>query len=211
MKVLRKPHQGVLGEAASVPDWPKSAVRIGFGLILAVDAAFKWRPGFHRDFLMMIKEAGEGQPSWLHGWFRFWTNTIAPHPHVWAYSIAVIETVLALALIFGLARKTTYILTAVVCMGIWMVAEGFGGPYTSTSTDIGAAVMYAVVAASLLVLSLQCGPSRYSVDYYIEKRVNWWHWVAEFGAHNHPAASEKTPAPLTHVGGRSDGGALGPA
>jgi len=114
-----------------------------------------------------------------------------------AYSIAAIETLLALALIFGFARKTTYILTAVVCMGIWTVAEGFGGPYTSTSTDIGAAVMYAVVAAALLVLSLQCGPSRYSVDHYIEKRVNWWHWVAEFGAHNHPAPSQRAPAPIS--------------
>jgi nitrite reductase (NO-forming) len=206
MRSVRPLHKHELGESAPVPTWPKSAVRIGFGLILAVDAAFKWRPGFHRDFVMMIKEAGEGQPAWLHGWFRFWLNTVTPHPHVWAYSIAVIETLLALALIFGFARKTTYILTALVCMCIWTVAEGFGGPYTSTSTDIGAAVMYAVVAASLLVLSLQCGPSRLSVDHYIEKKVSWWHWVAEFGAHNHPAPSEKR---LVEPPGAELPGALG--
>jgi nitrite reductase (NO-forming) len=197
MGLPQRTHERTLGSAAQVPDWPKSAVRIGFGLILAIDAAFKWRPGFHRDFLTMINEAGEGQPSWLHWWFKFWSNTIAPHPHVWAYSIAGIETLLALALIFGFARKTTYIVTAIVCFGIWSVAEGFGGPYTSTSTDIGAAIMYSVVAVSLLVLSLQCGPSRLSVDYYIEKRVSWWHWVAEFGAHNHPAPTVTEQTPLS--------------
>jgi Protein of unknown function (DUF2892) len=58
MTALHSTHQRTLGETAPVPDWPKSAVRIVFGLILAVDAAFKWRPGFHRDFLMMIKESG---------------------------------------------------------------------------------------------------------------------------------------------------------
>jgi nitrite reductase (NO-forming) len=196
MSTPHKLHHEPLGESASVPIWPKSAVRIAFGLILAVDAAFKWRPGFHRDFTMMITEAGEGQPHWLHGWFKFWLTTVQPHPHVWAYSIAVIETVLALALILGFARKTTYILTAIVCMGIWTVAEGFGGPYTSTSTDIGAAVMYAVVAASLLVLQLQCGTDRYSVDYYLEKKVSWWHWVAEFGAHNHRASEKQLVTPV---------------
>ena len=144
----------------------------------------------------VIKGAGEGQPSWLHWWFKFWLETVTPHHHVWAYSIAVIETMLALALILGFARKTTYIVTALVSLGIWSVAEGFGGPYTSTSTDVGAAIMYSFVAVSLLILSLQCGPSRYSVDYYIEKRVSWWHWVAEFGAHNHPAPIEKPSTPI---------------
>jgi hypothetical protein len=56
--------------------------------------------------------------------------------------------------------------------------------------------MYSFVAVSLLVLSLQCGPSRYSVDYYIEKRVSWWHWIAEFGAHNHPVPIEKPSTPI---------------
>ena len=197
MSQVHKLHHRPLGESAPVPTWPKAAVRIGFGVIFAIDAFFKWRIGFHRTFVTVVKEAGEGQPSWLHWWFKFWLDTVSPHHHVWAYSIAAIETLIALALILGFARKTTYIVTALVSLGIWGVAEGFGGPYTSTSTDIGAAVMYAVVAISLLVLSLQCGRSRYSVDYYIEKRVSWWHWVAEFGAHNHPAPSERAPTPVT--------------
>jgi thiosulfate dehydrogenase (quinone) large subunit len=184
--VLRRGNRRALGEAESVPVWPASAVRILFGVIFAVDASFKWRVGFRETFLDIIKQFGQGQPSALHWWFDFWTDAVTPHPQVWAYSIAVIETLLALALILGLARKITYILTAITTLGIWAVAEGFGGPYTATSTDIGTGIMYTVVAASLLVLSLQHGPSRYSVDYLLEKRISWWHWVAEFGAHNHP-------------------------
>jgi hypothetical protein len=37
--------------------------------------------------------------------------------------------------------------------------------------------------------------SRFRVD-YLPMRVSWWHGVAEFGKHNHPAASENAPAPL---------------
>jgi nitrite reductase (NO-forming) len=197
MHVPRNTHQSSLAEAAPAPVWPKTAVRIALGVMLAIDAFFKWRIGFHKEFLTIVKEAGEGQPSWLHWWFKFWYDTVQPHHHVWAYSIAVIETLLAFALILGFARKVTYILTAITTFGIWAVAEGFGGPYTSTSTDIGAGIVYTVVAISLLVLSLQCGPSRYSVDYYIEKRVSWWHWIAEFGAHNHPAPGERQPEPVS--------------
>jgi nitrite reductase (NO-forming) len=108
----------------------------------------------------------------------------------------VTETFIAVALIFGFARKLTYLVTIVTALFIWGIAEGFGGPYSGTSTDIGSAVMYAVIALALLVMSLQLGTSRYSVDHWIEQRVRWWHKVAEFGAHNHPAPGENRSAPL---------------
>jgi nitrite reductase (NO-forming) len=62
---------------------------------------------------------------------------------------------------------------------IWATAEGFGGPYTSGASDIRTAIIYAVVFAALLALSYYAGPSRYSADYYIEKKVSWWWRVAE--------------------------------
>ncbi len=189
-------HNRQVGSRARVPTWPKSAVRIGFGLIWLVDAAFKFSPDFRTGILGMVKMAAVGQPSWLHGWFHFWISAVQAHPNFWAYGIAGLELVIALALIFGFARKVTYLVTIFAALFIWGIAEGFGGPYSATSTDIGAAVMYAVVALALLVLSLQCGPSRYSVDYWIEQRVSWWHWVAEFGAHWHPSPSEEEAAPL---------------
>jgi nitrite reductase (NO-forming) len=82
-------------------------------------------------------------------------------------------------LILGFARKITYISGTVFSLLIWATAEGFGGPYTAQSTDIGTAIIYALVFLALLVTAAQFGPSRYSLDWLIEKRVSWWHRVAE--------------------------------
>jgi hypothetical protein len=106
---------------------------------------------------------------------------VQPRPDLFAYSTAVIETLIAVALIIGFARKVTYIGAPLFSVMIWATAEGFGGPYSSSSTDIGAAVMYAVVFMGLLALNYEAGPSRFSVDYFIEQRVSWWHRVAEIG------------------------------
>jgi nitrite reductase (NO-forming) len=185
-----------VGQAGSVATWPKTALRIGFGLIWLIDAVLKWLPDFHKGLLGMVKTAAAGQPSWLHGWFHFWISTVQAHTDFWAYGVAVLETAIALALIFGVARKLTYMVTIFSGVMIWGIAEGFGGPYSGTSTDIGTAVIYAVVAAALLVLS-QYPSSRFSVDYLLEQRVSWWHKVAEFGKNNHPVADEPAAAPLT--------------
>ena len=184
-----------------MPVWPKAVFRIGFGLIWLIDAVFKWLPDFHKGLLGMVKMAGQGQPSWLHWWFHSWFDIVQANTNLWAYGVAVFETVIALALIFGFARKYTYILTIITALFVWGIAEGFGGPYSGSSTDIGAAVMYAVVAFGLLVLS-QYPSSRLSVDYLLEQRVSWWHRVAELGKHNHDvtdqtgAAAGAGPAPL---------------
>ena len=84
------------------------------------------------------------------------------------------ETLIAVALITGFARKVTYIAAIVFSVLIWSTAEGFGGPYTSGASDIGTAVIYAVVFAGLLALSYYAGPARYSADYYLEKKISWW-------------------------------------
>ena len=178
----------------------KDVFRIVFGVIWLIDGFFKWRPGFHKDFVDSINSAGQGQPSWLHWFFRFTHDVITPHPHAWAYGVATLETLIGLALIFGFARKTTYIVAFLTGLGIWAVAEGFGGPYNSGSTDIGAAVMYSVVALGLLALNYESGPARFSVDYLIEQRVPWWHRVAEVeGRRRKRAPSTRPEAPAAHA------------
>jgi nitrite reductase (NO-forming) len=120
---------------------------------------------------------------------------VAPNSGFFAYSTAVIETLVAAAVIFGFASKFTYIGSALFSVLIWATAEGFGGPYTSSSTDIGTAVIYAVVFMGLLALDYETGPSRFSVDSLIEQRVSWWHRIAEIG----PRAKEATPPATTTV------------
>ena len=186
--------QQTIASGRSTPAWPKDALRIGFGVIWLIDALLKWLPGFKDSYMSTIMGIKAGQPGWLRPWFQFWITLQHGQVTFFWVLVATAETLIALALIFGFARKLTYGAAIVFSLLVWSTAEGFGGPYTSGASDIGTAVIYAVVFAGLLALSYYAGPARYSVDYYLEKKVSWWHWVAEFGAHNHPVR-EKRSAP----------------
>ena len=176
----------------------KDLLRIAFGVIWLIDAVLKWQPGFHRGYMDQLMGQAQGQPGWLHGWFQFWINLQHPHPYVWAYLVAAVETVIALALIFGFARKLTYIGAIVLSLLIWATAEGFGGPYTHSSTDIGTAIIYAIVFMGFLALNYEAGPARLSVDYLIEQHVPWWHRIAEVERRGRKRASTtQSPAPST--------------
>jgi uncharacterized membrane protein YphA (DoxX/SURF4 family) len=177
--------------------------RIMFGLIWAIDAGFKWQSGFRQAFMGMVMQEGQGEPGWLHFWFHFWVTLQHPDAMFWAYLTAVVETVVALSLIFGFARKYLYIIGALFSLTIWGTAEGFGGPYGPSSTDIGAAVMYTVVFVGLLLLNYEGGPSRFSVDYLIEQRVSWWHRIAEVG-HNRPTRELLHRGPVTAIADEPD-------
>jgi nitrite reductase (NO-forming) len=177
----------------------KDAFRIAFGVVWLIDAGFKWQSGFAHGFGDMINSAAQGQPSWLHWFYTFTHNAFTPHAYAWAYAIAALETLIGIALILGFARKLTYIAVVITSLGIWAVAEGFGGPYSSGSTDIGAAVMYAVVALGLLALNYEAGPSRFSVDYLLEQRISWWHRIAEVNGRRHKQPETGPELPAAHV------------
>ncbi len=162
-------------------NWQKSAARIVFGVVWVIDAAFKWTPSFRKEYLDMVSSAAQGQPTWLLPWFHFWTWLIGPRIGFFAYATAVTETVIALCLILGFARKLTYWLTIAFSLLIWSTAEGFGGPYTAGATDVGTGIIYALAAVFLLALNATAGTSRFSVDARLERRIPWWPVVAEVG------------------------------
>jgi len=177
-----------------MPAWPKDILRISFGIIWLIDAVLKWLPGFRSGYMGMIMGAGQGQPGWLHWWFSFWTNLQHSEVGFFAYLVAAVETLIAVAVILGFARKITYISAAAFSVLIWATAEGFGGPYTSGSSDIGTAIIYAVVFLGLLGLMAYTGPARYSADYYLEKKISWWWKLAEL---HYPVAAQPDPATST--------------
>ena len=162
-----------------LPSWPKDALRVSFGVIWLIDAVLKWLPGFRSGYMGTIMGEAQGQPGWLKPWFTFWVNVQHPNAMFFAYLVAIVETLIALALIFGFARKVTYLAAIAFSLLIWATAEGFGGPYTSGASDIGTAIIYAVVFTGLLTLSAYAGPARYSADYYLEQKISWWWRVAE--------------------------------
>lgn len=176
---------------AAASHWPKTGLRVTFGLIWLIDAVLKWLPGFRASYMDTIMEQAGGQPGWLQPWFRFWIDLQHPDPAFFAYLVAIVETLIAAALVVGFARKITYSAAIVFSLLIWSTAEGFGGPYTSGAADIGTAILYALVFAALLTFSYYQGTAPYSMDAWLERRIGWWHQVAEVGHHHSGAATDQ--------------------
>jgi uncharacterized membrane protein YphA (DoxX/SURF4 family) len=177
------------------PLWPNDALRITFGAIWLVGAILKWLPGFRHDYLATIMGQAQGQPGWLKPWFDFWINLQHDRSVFFADLVAAVETIIALALILGFARKVTYISATIFSLLIWMTAEGFGGPYTASAAALGTALIYALVFFSLIALSYYAGAARYSVDYYLEHRITW-RW--KFAEIRHPMDKvDPVPVPVS--------------
>jgi nitrite reductase (NO-forming) len=151
---------------------------MAFALVWLVDAVLKWLPGFRSGFSSMLDHAASGQPAWLRPWFDLWTGMPHGMTTAMAYGTAITETGIAVALLVGFARKSVYLLGAVYSLLIWATAEGFGGPYQSGSTDVGAAIIYTFVFIALLIVD-RPGPDPYSVDAILETRISWWSRIAE--------------------------------
>lgn len=147
-----------------------------FGVVWLVDAIFKWLPGFFSQFSGYVHDAMVGQPNLIMPWFMFWVHFVRVDPVLIATIIALLETMIALSLLLGVARKPMYIIGALVSVGIWSVAEGFGGPYASGATDIGAAIMYVFVFAGLWGLEQFSAPyTKWTLDTVIAKK--WAPWA----------------------------------
>lgn len=169
----------------------KTLFRVVFGILWIIDGAFKFVPGFVDQFPGLI--SGDGQPAWLQGWFDFWQTQAASNPALWVYLVGTLELMVGLALVFGFMRKIAYVGGAILSLFIWAVPEGFGGPYGAGSTDPGGGIVYAIVFLMLIVINAAYGPSRWSLDYLIEKRWPGWARLAEFrGMPSEPVVPSST-------------------
>lgn len=157
-------------------------LRIGFGVVWAIDAYFKWQPSFVSMFTQYVTKAGQNQPGWLSPWFRFWKSlTSTSDPHLFAYSAAVIETLIAVCLIVGVGRRVVYLLGAAWSLAIWSVPEGFGPVFVPGASDIGAAIMYALIFLSLYWLESAVRPDGWTLDSAIRRRLPAWRRIGDPG------------------------------
>src|SRR5215472_17636840 len=156
--------------------------RIAFGIVWLVDGALKFVWLQPSDVVTLVQRASQGQPAWLHPWYNFWIASLTSTPAAFLHGIGLIELALGLALVIGFLRKTVYLGGIILSLMIWSTVEGFGGPYGSgsTSTDIGAAIMYAFIFVAIIVVERSSNYSRYSLDALIERKLNGWKHVAEF-------------------------------
>ncbi len=155
------------------------AFAIVFGVIWGIDGVFKFTNGLVDSLPSMISSAAANQPSWLSGWFSFWSAQTAGNPAFWVYLTGALELALAFSLIFGFARKIGYGGGFLLSLFIWAVPEGFGGPYGPGATDIGTGIIYALVFLFLMAWNASAGKNTYTLDRKIEKRFKSWKAIAE--------------------------------
>ncbi len=143
-------------------------LRIIFGLVWAIDAWFKWQPDFLHKFPDYLTGALDGQPPAVAAWINFWINVVKVDPHLFAYAVAIGETAVALGLIFGVLSNLTNVSGLLLSVVIWATAEGFGGPYTPGSTDIGSAIIYALVFVGLFLAN---AGMYYGLDQWLTEKL----------------------------------------
>ncbi len=172
-----------VGDTSSHSTWPAiagTALRVAFGVIWIVSAALTFTDDFASHYVGYLHNAATGQPAWSAWWFQMWIALVTPNVGLFVWATRIAESLLALALLLGFARKATYIVGILFSLLIWSTAEGFGGPYSVGANNIGAAISYVLIFAALIVINLRSGPSPYSLDYLIERRWPAWRKVAEW-------------------------------
>jgi len=170
-----------------------AALRVAFGVIWAVNVAFVWSSQFRTNYLGYLHNAADGQPAWSAFWFDFWIDLVTPRVSLFVWLTRLAVTALALALLFGFARRTIYVLGLLFSLLIWSTAEAFGGPYAVGATNMGVGITYVLIFAVLIAINTRSGTSLYSVDYFIERRWHWWSWIAEWRPYRAPVAAQRAP------------------
>lgn len=154
-----------------------AAVRIAFGVIWAIDASFKWLPGFiHGQTLDdELGGAADVHTPVIHQWLQMWHDIGTANPGAFAVGTAVIETLIALGLLFGAFSNLVFIGSAIFSLSIWSTAEHFHLPWTKSGiTDLGPSIGY--VIASLALFCCAAG-STWSVDRKLRNRLGKYAWL----------------------------------
>jgi hypothetical protein len=155
-----------------------AAVRIGYGLVWAVDASFKWLPGFiHGQVLDKdLSKASKIDVPVLHQWLQMWHSLAGISPGAFAVGTAIVETLIALGLIFGAFSNLVFLGSAVFSFGIWSTAEAFHLPWSTPGiTDLGPSVAY--IFASLALFYATAG-STWSMDRLLRPKLGRFCWLA---------------------------------
>ena len=167
-----------LDDAQAAPRWSAlrrlhgaAVVRILFGVLWAIDATFKWLPGFiHGQTLGdELGKADTIRTPVIHQWIALWHSVGTAHPGAFAVGTAVIESAIALGLLFGAFSNLVFLGSAVFSFGIWSAAEGFHLPWSKPGmTDLGPSAAYWIVSLALLFAA---GGATWSADTWLRPRL----------------------------------------
>jgi nitrite reductase (NO-forming) len=117
-----------------------AVVRVLFGVVWAIDATFKWLPGFIHG--QKLGAAEDVHTPVIHQWLSMWHDIGTANPSAFAIGTAIVETLIAVGLILGAFANLVLLGSAVFSFGIWSAAEGFHLPWHQGMTDLGPSVGY---------------------------------------------------------------------
>jgi nitrite reductase (NO-forming) len=146
-----------------------AGLRIAFGVVWSIDAAYKWVPAFRTQTLQtqFAHHLAEIHTPVIHQWISFWDRVAVSHSGPFGFTIAVVETLLAIGLLTGFFSRLTFAVGAVFSAGIWTAAEGMGLPIQAGQTDIGTSCIYVLVYAALFI---GAAGSAWSADAWLRSR-----------------------------------------
>ncbi|MCI4352620.1 MAG: DoxX family membrane protein [Thermoplasmata archaeon] len=172
----------------------KTTFRLLLGGVWLIDGVLKFTSGYVSNFLGNVQNAQANAPAWLSGWYSFWTAQATSSGTLIVYTVGILEAVLGLALLLGFMRKIAYAGGVVLSLLIWAVPEGFGGPYQTGAggTDVGTGIIYALAFLGLILINATYGPSRYSLDFLLERGWPIWQRLAEFRSEGRGAGGSPT-------------------
>ncbi|MDT7558120.1 MAG: hypothetical protein QOI68_2590 [Pseudonocardiales bacterium] len=153
-------------------------VRIAYGLVWAIDASFKWLPGFIHGQTIADELGGAKKihTPLVHEWISMWSAIGSVNPGAFAAGTAVVETVIAVCLLLGLFSNAVFVGSAIFSFGIWSAAEGFHLPWSRPGiTDLGPSVGYIIASLALLYA---CAGATWSLDSRLHGRLGRFAWLA---------------------------------
>jgi thiosulfate dehydrogenase [quinone] large subunit len=153
-------------------------VRILFGVLWAIDATFKWLPGFVHGQTLHDELGGAAEVTTpvVHQWMQLWNSVGLANPPAFAVLIAILETLVAVALILGAFSNVALIGSAALSLAIWSGAEGFHLPWTKSGmTDLGPSAGY--LFASLGLFFAAAGAT-WSVDAWLRPKLGRAAWLS---------------------------------
>jgi nitrite reductase (NO-forming) len=169
----QKPPQKVWGTLAF------SALRISLGILWAILAAETWSGSFLVHVQHYHEAVFQNPPGWLLPWFGTWVSLITPYPELFVGLARFFTTLIAIFLLIGFARKTTYIFGILFTLPLWTLMEGYENTNALGAINLGAAITYILVFLSLILIERLDGTTPYSVDYYIGHSWSGWRHVSE--------------------------------
>ncbi len=136
-----------------------SLARVGFGILWAYDALYKFQPYFLTHYMDFLNGAKGDVTGWRAGYDQLWISlSLLIGPAIMPWLVAIFEAVTAFGLLAGhRALRALAPIGFLLAFLIWSVPEEFGGPYRLGVSDgplhmFGTAVIYMLSLGYVMVV-----------------------------------------------------------